>query len=166
MPPSVPAFTPISLPTPTGQSGSNWNVTRPGSSSAGMRRPPSSPALRKTPPKRHNLAWALLILGALVGSILFSLHVYVMPLPVAAVYLRPAFVDVTSEPAGADIYVDGLKVLGTTPAVVEVHRDHREHHFQVRKEGFLPSTAKLRYDREVRLEVSFRLQPAPRPPVP
>jgi eukaryotic-like serine/threonine-protein kinase len=164
MPSSPPAFTPISLPTPTGQSGSTWSLAP--SPPTPMRRPPSSPGLRRLTPKRHNFAWALLIISALVASTLLSIHVYVMPLPVAAVYFRPAFVDVTSEPAGAEVYVDGLKVLGTTPAVVEVSRDHREHHIEVRKEGWLPASTKLRYDREVRLEVSLRMLPAPRRPTP
>jgi hypothetical protein len=105
----------------------------------------------------------MLILLALVASTLFSIHIYVMPLPVAAVYFRPAFIDVTSQPRGADVFVDGLKVLGVTPAVVEVRRDHRQHTIEVRKEGFASAGQELRYDREVRLQMSFRLQPERRP---
>ena len=113
--------------------------------------------------RHHNVAWAFAILGALVASVLFSIHVYVMPLPVAAVYFRPAFIDVTSEPHGADVYVDGKKVLGNTPAVVEVQRDHQQHVVEVHKEGFEPIRQNLRYDREVRLQVSVRLMPAHKP---
>lgn len=112
----------------------------------------------------HNVAWAALILTALVASTLFSIHVYVMPLPVAAVYFRPAFIDVISEPRGADVVVDGKKILGVTPAVVEVSRDHRQHTIEVRKDGFVPAVQDLRYDRDVRMQASFRLPPAPRPP--
>jgi len=82
-----------------------------------------------------------------------------MPLPVAAVYFRPAFIDVISEPRGADIFVDGKKVLGTTPAVVEIARDHYEHAVEVRKDGFAPVVHNLRYDRQVRLQISVRLVP-------
>ena len=87
-----------------------------------------------------------------------------MPLQVAAVYFRPAFIDVVSEPPGAEVYVDGLRVLGTTPAVVEVRRDHRQHRIEVHKDGYAPIAKALRYDREVRLRVSFQLVPVYRPP--
>jgi hypothetical protein len=111
----------------------------------------------------HNAAWAVLILMALLASTLFSIHVYVMPLPVAFAYFRPAFIEVTSQPSGADVYVDEKKVLGITPAIVEVRRDHLQHLVEVRKEGFEPIRQELRYDREVRLQVSVRLMPARRP---
>jgi serine/threonine protein kinase len=114
--------------------------------------------------RHHNVAWAFLILGVLLASTLFSIQIYVMPLPVAFAYFRPAFVDVTSEPRGADVYVDGKKILGTTPAVVEVKRDHQQHVVEVHKEGFEPIRQDLRYDREVRLQVSVRLMPARRAP--
>jgi len=114
--------------------------------------------------RHHNVAWAFLILGVLLASTLFSIQIYVMPLPVAFAYFRPAFVDVTSEPRGADVYVDGKKILGTTPAVVEVKRDHQQHVVEVHKEGFEPIRQDLRYDREVRLQVSVRLMLARRAP--
>jgi hypothetical protein len=109
------------------------------------------------------VAWAFLILSALLASTLFSIHIYVMPLPVAFAYFRPAFIDVTSDPRGADVYVDGKKILASTPAVVEVHRDHQEHVVEVHKESFEPARQNIRYDREVRLQVSVRLMPVRRP---
>jgi serine/threonine protein kinase len=114
--------------------------------------------------RHHNVAWAFLILSALIASTLFSIHIYVMPLPVAFAYFRPAFIDVTSEPRGADVYVDGKKILGNTPAVVEVQRDHQQHLIEVHKEGFERVRHDLRYDQEVRLQVSVRLMPARRSP--
>ena len=127
-------------------------------------RPPGPTTPQRRTQGRHNLGWALLILGALTASILFSIHIYVMPLPVATVYFRPAFLDVISEPHGADVYVDGTKVLGTTPAVVEVTRDHRPHTIEVRKAGYKPAVQEMRYDREVRLQATFHLTPDRRPP--
>jgi serine/threonine protein kinase len=118
----------------------------------------------RTVPAHHNAAWAVLILVALLASTLFSIHIYVMPLPVAFSYFRPAFIDVTSEPSGADVYVDGKKVLGFTPAIVEVRRDHQQHFIEVRKDGFEPIRQDLRYDRKVHPQVSVRLLPARRPP--
>jgi serine/threonine protein kinase len=114
--------------------------------------------------RHHNVAWAFLILSALLASTLFSIHIYVMPLPVAFAYFRPAFIDVTSEPRGADVYVDGKKILGSTPAVVEVQRDHQQHVVEIHKQGFEPVHHDLRYDQEVRLEVSVHLMPARRLP--
>jgi serine/threonine-protein kinase len=114
--------------------------------------------------RHHNVAWAFLILSALLASTLFSIQVYVMPLPVAFAYFRPAFIDVTSEPRGADVFVDGKKILGNTPAVVEVQRDHQQHVVEVHKEGFEPIRQNLRYDRDVRLQVSVRMMPARRLP--
>ncbi len=114
--------------------------------------------------KHHNLAWAALILLVLAASTLFSIHVYVMPVPVAAVYFRPAFIVVDSEPHGAEVYVDGKRILGNTPAEVEVRRDHADHSVEVRKDGFEPARQGLRYDRQVHLEVSVKLAPTRRPP--
>ena len=170
-PPPVPATRPSPSPRPASQA------------TPAVPRPPSGE--RKIPPmlatpaqarrmgdrlnpigvarRHHNVAWAFLILGALLSSTLFSIHIYVMPLPVALAYFRPAFIDVTSEPHGADVYVDGKKVLGNTPAVVEVQRDHQQHVVEVHKEGFEPIRQNLRYDREVRLQVSVRLMPAHKP---
>jgi hypothetical protein len=117
----------------------------------------------RTVPAHHNAAWAVLILVALLASTLFSIHIYVMPLPVAFSYFRPAFIDVTSEPSGADVYVDGKKVLGFTPAIVEVRRDRQQHFIEVRKDGFEPTRQDLRYDRKVHPQVSIRLMPARQP---
>lgn len=169
-PPAVPASrpTPSSLPTPP-------PPLSPSASSRQLPRLPAHPMPARRGPgagnpplaqrNRHNIAWAVLIFLALTASTLFSVHVYVMPLSVAVVYFRPAFIDVVSEPSGADVFVDGKKILGTTPAVVEVSRDHRQHAIEVRKEGFAPAVQDLRYDREVRMQLTFPLQPLPRPPV-
>jgi serine/threonine protein kinase len=153
-PPSPRALT---LPTPPSSASPSRSVPVAPASPDWTRRPPADP--RRRPAQRNNLGWALLIVAALVASTLFSIHVYVMPLSVAAVYFRPAFLDVVSEPRGADVYVDGQKILGTTPAVVQVTRDHRQHTIEVRKEGFLPAVQILRYDREVRLQATFQLAP-------
>jgi len=169
-PPAVPASrpTPSSLPTPP-------PPLSPSASSRQLPRLPAHPMPARRGPgagnpplaqrNRHNIAWAVLIFLALTASTLFSVHVYVMPLSVAVVYFRPAFIDVVSEPGGADVFVDGKKILGTTPAVVEVSRDHRQHAIEVRKEGFAPAVQDLRYDREVRMQLAFQLRPLPRPPV-
>ena len=159
MPTSPPSPRAPTLPTPTAPPGQPASERRlPAQSFADPRRRLTStanmPRIRRS---RHNLAWAALILLALLASTLFSIHIYVMPLPVAAVYFRPAFIDVTSEPQGADVFVDGKQVLGSTPAVVEIARDHRQHAIEVRKVGYTPVVQELRYDREVRLQVSVKL---------
>jgi serine/threonine protein kinase len=166
-PPGLPAASALTMPAPPptpARPANPWDLPRP----PGLPPPPllrahSSTQLRRQQRPRHNLAWGLLIGLALLGSMLFSIHVYVMPLSVAAVYFRPAFIDVATTPPGADVYVDGLKILGTTPAVVEVRRDHRQHAVEVRKEGYAPAVQALRYDREVRLQVQLKLSPERRP---
>jgi serine/threonine protein kinase len=130
-----------------------------------------NPSRSDVPPmarKSHNFAWAMFIVFALLASTLFSIHVYVMPLQVAAVYFRPAFITVTSEPRNADVYVDGKRVLGSTPAVIEVRRDHQPHVVEFRKDGFEPARRDLRYDQDVQLKVAVSLSPArtPQPPAP
>jgi serine/threonine protein kinase len=171
VPGAIPAGPPspraLTLPTPTPPVGQPVGERRlPSQPFADPRRRLTStanmPRIRRS---RHNLAWAALILLALLASTLFSIHIYVMPLPVAAVYFRPAFIDVTSEPQGADIFVDGKQVLGSTPAVVEIARDHRQHAIEVRKPGYAPVVQALRYDREVRLQVSVKLLTGRAPPV-
>ncbi len=169
--PSMPAMRPSPSPRPTSQSPPL--AARPPSGErkipprlatpAQTRRTADRPGAAGAVRRHHNVAWAFLILGALIASTLFSIHIYVMPLSVAMAYFRPAFIDVTSEPHGADVYVDGKKVLGNTPAVVEVHRDHQQHVVEVHKDGFETIRQNLRYDREVRLEVSVRLMPARAP---
>jgi eukaryotic-like serine/threonine-protein kinase len=113
--------------------------------------------------KHHNLAWALLIMLVLAASTLVSIHLYVMPLPVAAVYFRPAFMLVHSDPPAADVYVDGKKVLAATPAEIEIRRDHADHTVELRKDGFQPARQALRYDQQVRLELSLKLVPEHKP---
>jgi serine/threonine protein kinase len=165
--PPSPAPRPLTPPAPPGPAGS---LADRGKQQPLFRAPArlsaSSQHLPRLAPKGHNLGWAVLVLLALLASTLFSIHIYVMPLPVAAVYFRPAFIDVISEPREADVFVDGIKVLGVTPAVVEVRRDHRQHSIEVRKQGFAPAVQELRYDRQVRLQVSFRLPSLPRPRAP
>ena len=114
----------------------------------------------------HRLAWAALPFLVLAASALLSFHIYVMPLPVALTYLRPALLLVDSEPKDAQVYVDGQPVVGRTPAAVEVKRDHAQHVVEVRKHGFLPARQEMRYDREVRLEASLKLLAEPLHPAP
>jgi eukaryotic-like serine/threonine-protein kinase len=160
--PPLPTYKPV-VPSPNPASQAAPTGPRPPSGERRM--PPGLTTAAQASPvavarRHHNVAWAFLILGALLSSTLFSIHIYVMPLPVAFAYFRPAFINVVSEPRGADVYVDGRKVLGNTPAVVEVQRDHQQHVVEIHKEGFEPVRQDLRYDREVRLQVSVRLTPA------
>ena len=54
---------------------------------------------------------------------------------------REPLVDIDSQPAGADVYVDG-EYLGTTPVQVELSV-HREHTIVFRKDGFDDRTFRL-----------------------
>jgi hypothetical protein len=55
-------------------------------------------------------------------------------------------------------------VPGITPAAVEIRRDRQQHLIEIHKEGFEPVRQTLRYDRNVRLQVSVRLMPVRQPP--
>ena len=90
-------------------------------------------------------------------------HLAVVPLPVAAVWLQPATLLIESQPAGAEVVLDGKKLATPTPARVQVSRDLAVHAVDLRKDGFLPASRPIRYDRAIDLALTVALDPAPRP---
>jgi serine/threonine protein kinase len=111
-------------------------------------------------PKRWGRA--LLILLLLMGAAAALVHLTVIPLPVVAVWLQPAELSITTQPAGAEVVLDGQKLIVQTPARTQVQRDVQVHKIELRKDGFTPATRTLRYDREVDLAIAVTLQPAGR----
>lgn len=97
-------------------------------------------------------------LALLVSAVAF--HALVMPLPVAAVWLRPARVDVNSQPSGAELFLDGKALGVNTPAQIKLPRDRRPHVIEARKTGFAPAQTPLYLDRTVELKSSLSLGPA------
>jgi len=60
-----------------------------------------------------------------------------------AILLPAAFLDLKSEPAGASVWVDGVKILGKTPTAVELPAE-TPHSVSVAQQGFLPATITLK----------------------
>ena len=120
---------------------------------------PAPQSASARPKKRRRLLLGGAIAGALlVGTLGF--HVLVMPLPVAAVWLRPARVDVDSRPPGAELFLDGQSLGVSTPARITLRRDRRPHVIEVRKAGFQPAQVPLHLDRTVELKSTLSLAPA------
>jgi serine/threonine protein kinase len=128
----------------------------PFGTSAAYLTPQLTPVTKK--PKR----WArtLLVLAMLVGALAALVHLVVIPLPVLAVWLQPAELSITSQPAGAEILLDGQKLTTHTPTRAQVQRDLQVHSIELRKDGFLSTARALRYDREVNLAITVTLEPA------
>jgi serine/threonine-protein kinase len=112
------------------------------------------------PRRKHG--WIVAVALGLATAAAF--HAFVMPLPVAAVWLRPARVDVSSQPPGADLFLDGKPLGVNTPAQIKLPRDRRPHVIEVRKPGFAPAQTVLYLDRTVNLKSSLSLVPAAAPP--
>jgi serine/threonine-protein kinase len=108
----------------------------------------------------RRVRWIIgLALVVALGAAAF--HALVMPLPVAAVWLSPARLEVSSEPAGAELFLDGKSLGVNTPAQIELRRDREPHVIEVRKRGFLSAQEPLYLDRTVALKSSLSLVPLP-----
>jgi hypothetical protein len=119
-----------------------------------------------TPLAKKPKSWGrpLLVVAALIGAAAALVHLTVIPLPVAAVWLQPADLSITSQPPGAEIVLDGQKLTLHTPAHAQVQRDAKTHKIEIIKGGFAPTSRFLRYDREVNLTVTVSLDPLPPAP--
>jgi hypothetical protein len=106
----------------------------------------------------------LLLVGLSAGAAV--VHYKVVPLDVAAVWLKPAWLSVNSDPSGANVTLDGRAIPDPTPTRVEVKRDRAEHVLEVTRAGSLPVRTTVRFDRAVALSETVVLPPAPPPPEP
>ncbi len=122
-----------------------------------------TPAL--TPVTRRRGLWApvLLVLLFVLAAAAVLVHLVVVPLPVAAVWFQPATLLIESQPAGAEVVLDGMKLPTPTPVRVQVRRDLAVHAVDLRKPGFLPASRAIRYDRAIDLALTVALDPEPRP---
>ena len=122
-----------------------------------------TPAL--TPMTRRRRLWVpvIVMLFFVLAAAALLVHLAVMPLPVAAVWFQPATLLVESQPAGAEVVLDGMKLSSSTPVRAQVRRDLAVHAVDLRKPGFLPASRAIRYDRAVDLALSVALDPDPRP---
>ena len=109
----------------------------------------------------------LLVLVLLAGGAAVFVHLQVMPLPVLLVWNKPASVQVSSDPAGADVKLDGKPIGGPTPTKLQVKRDRNSHTLEVSKAGFAPAERTVRFDKnpgEMAETLTLTALPPPPPP--
>ncbi len=113
-------------------------------------------------PPRQGRVIALAIAAAAL-TLAAIVHLVFVPLPILAVWLTPAPLDVRSEPSGAEVYLDGIRFVSPTPTSRLVQRDRRPHLLELRKEGFQTVRRIIRFDRKKQMEVSLPLNAESRP---
>ena len=118
-----------------------------------------TPALMQVTRRRGLWTPVLVVLFCVLAAAAVLVHLAVVPLPVAAVWFQPATLLIESQPAGAEVVLDGMKLPTPTPARVQVRRDLAVHAVDLRKQGFLPASRAIRYDRAVDLALSVALDP-------
>ena len=128
--------------------------------------PYSGPVMAPPQVKKSRALPVVLTLLALVIVAAALVHVKVMPLNVLILWTKPAPLTVTSDPAGAEVTLDGHPVIGETPTRTSVKRDRGEHVLQVSKAGYKSASKTIRYDRTPELSASLTLEALPPPPPP
>ncbi|MES1209226.1 MAG: serine/threonine-protein kinase, partial [Pseudomonadota bacterium] len=116
--------------------------------------------------KKSVVPRVLVVLVLLLGGAAAAVHTQVMPLNVAAVWLKPGRLLVRSDPAGATVKLDGRPQTERTPLSIDVKRDRAEHVLELSRDGSKPATRTIRLDRTVVLEQAFDLEALPPPPPP
>jgi len=128
--------------------------------------PYSGPVMAPPQPKKSRAMPVVLTLLALSIVAAALVHVKVIPLNVLVLWMKPAPLSVTSEPAGADVILDGRPVIGETPTRTSVKRDRADHVVQVSKAGYKNATKTIRFDRTPELSAALTLEALPPPPPP
>jgi serine/threonine-protein kinase len=176
---SVPAQKPASRPPPVGKSPM---PSLPAAQGAVLVAPPQiinprptlptpfgrgaaylTPALTPVTRRRGILLPVIIVLLLVLAAAAALVHLVVVPLPVAAVWFEPTTMLIDSRPQGADIVLDGKKLPAPTPMRAQVKRDLAVHVIELRKEGFVPVSRPIRYDRALELALTVPLEPAPQP---
>src|SRR3569833_941881 len=89
-----------------------------------------------------------------------------MPLNVLVLWTKPAPLSVTSDPAGAEVTLDGRPVTGETPTRTSVKRDRADHEIKVSKTGYKSASKTVRFDRTPELSATLTQEALPPPPPP
>jgi hypothetical protein len=110
----------------------------------------------------------LLVLVVLVAGAAAYVHLKVMPLDLLLVWNKPAWLQVASEPTGAEVTLDGRALAGPTPTRIQIKRDRADHVIEVTKTGFVTGRREVRFDRtgDFSETVTLVALPAPPPPPP
>ena len=112
---------------------------------------------------RGVLAPILIVLVSVLAASALLVHLVVVPLQVAVVWFQPATLLIESQPAGAEVVVDGKKLDLLTPTRAAIRRDLGVHAVDLRKPGYRSVSHPVRYDSEVDLKLAVTLEPEPTP---
>jgi len=102
---------------------------------------------------------ALSVVALLAVAAAVVVHVFVMPLEVLVVWWQPVVLGVSTEPEiSAAVTLDGRALPSRSPLRTEVERDRRDHEVEARAPGYEPARARVRFDRDVAVEVVLTLR--------
>jgi eukaryotic-like serine/threonine-protein kinase len=113
--------------------------------------------LRSRRPWRSVLLVLLLLLGGGVAAV----HRFLIPVDVLLVWLKPAWIAIATEPAGATLRLDGVTLHATSPTAVSVKRDLADHVIEATLAGYRPARAVARYEKSVGPTFLLRLEKDP-----
>ncbi|HEY2901402.1 MAG TPA: protein kinase [Polyangia bacterium] len=104
--------------------------------------------------------WPPVLLGtmALLALAAVAVHFVLVPLDVLVTWLQPAALTVASDPPGADVLLDGVKLGTPTPVATSVARDRFDHVLEVSRAGYRRVHQVVRYDRARSLAFDVALQ--------
>jgi len=115
---------------------------------------------------RRQWGGIFVVLVLLLAAAGVGVHLWVMPLDVLITWRQPTGLSIATDPAGANLRLDGVPLASTAPLTVTVWRDRSEHVVEANLAGYQPAREKIRYDRSSSLSYLLRLQRAPEPPAP
>lgn len=123
---------------------------------------PSLPAFEGRPAPKPSWLGRIVFLVVLgIAGASAGIHYFVLPLPVLAVWSKPAEVTVSTDPPGAQIVLDGQVLPEPTPSKLELGRDRDPHEIELVLPGYLPTRRLFRLDRSTRIELTAALVPEP-----
>jgi hypothetical protein len=104
--------------------------------------------------------WPPVLLGtmALLALAAVAVHFVLVPLDVLVTWLQPAALTVASDPPGAEVLLDGVKLGTPTPVATSVARDRFDHVLEVSRAGYRRVHQVVRYDRARSLAFDVALQ--------
>lgn len=113
----------------------------------------------------------LLALVLVLGVGLAAVHQFLIPADVLVVWLKPAWIAISTEPEGATLRLDGVTLHATSPTAMSVKRDLSDHVIEATLTGYRTARVVARYEKSVGPSFMLRLEKdptyvAPSAPVP
>ena len=126
--------------------------------------PPAPPRGSKRGEGSSSALAIVIVLMLGLAATAAAVHFVVAPLPVLVVWAQPARLHIASDPAGAEVLIDGRRLSALTPTYTDVQRDRQAHALELRRQGFHTHRREIRYDKQVELSVAATLVAQPPPP--